>query len=58
MIDATPTGIILCIVKNEALVKYATMRLPQQVFVSGHLINLPSENELQRIIQEEKENNT
>lgn len=53
--DNDPIGIILCSGKNEALVKYATMGLPQQVFVSKYLINLPSEEELQRIIEEEKE---
>jgi predicted nuclease of restriction endonuclease-like (RecB) superfamily len=52
--DNDPIGIILCSGKNEALVKYATMGLPQQVFVSKYLINLPSEKELQRIIEEEK----
>jgi predicted nuclease of restriction endonuclease-like (RecB) superfamily len=53
--DNDPIGIILCSGKNEALVKYATMGLPQQVFVSKYLINLPSEEELQRIIEDEKE---
>ena len=50
-----PIGIILCSGKNEALVKYATMGLPQQVFVSKYLINLPSEKELQKIFEDEKE---
>lgn len=53
--DNPPIGIILCSGKNEALVKYATMGLPQQVFVSKYLVNLPSEKELQRIIEDEKE---
>ena len=53
--DNDPIGIILCSGKNEALVKYATMGLPQQVFVSKYLINLPSEADLQKIIMEEKE---
>lgn len=48
--DNNPIGIILCSGKNEALVKYATMGLPQQVFVSKYLINLPSEEELERVI--------
>ena len=52
--DNSPIGIILCSGKNEALVKYATMGLSQQVFVSKYLINLPSEKELQRIIEKEK----
>ena len=53
--DNDAIGIILCSGKNEAWVKYATMGLPQQVFVSNYLINLPSEKELQQIIEEEKE---
>ena len=48
--DNDPIGIILCSGKNEALMKYATMGLPQQVFVSQYLINLPTEKELQKII--------
>jgi predicted nuclease of restriction endonuclease-like (RecB) superfamily len=53
--DNDPIGIILCSGKNEALVKYATMGLPQQVFVSKYLVNLPSEQELLDIIEEQKE---
>ena len=52
--DNDPIGIILHSGKNEALVKYATMGLPQQVFVSKYLINLPTEKQLQKIIEEEK----
>ena len=52
--DNDPIGIILCSGKNEALVKYATTGLPQKVFVSKYLINLPSKEELQKIIMEEK----
>ena len=52
--DNSHIGIILCSGKNEALVKYATMGLPQQVFVSKYLVNLPSEKELQKIIEDEK----
>jgi len=53
--DNDPIRIILCSGKNEALAKYATMGLPQQVFVSKYLVNLPGEKELQKIIEEEKE---
>lgn len=53
--DSPPVGIILCSGKNEALVKYATMGLPQQVFVSKYLISLPTEKELQMIVEEEKD---
>ena len=52
--DKSPVGIILCASKNEALVKYATAGLPQKVFVSKYMINLPSEKELKKIIQEEQ----
>jgi predicted nuclease of restriction endonuclease-like (RecB) superfamily len=52
--DNDPIGIILCSGKNEALVKYATMGLPQQVFVSKYLINLPTEKQLQKFIEEER----
>lgn len=52
--DNPPVGIILCSGKNDALVKYATMGLPQQVFVSKYLVNLPSEGELKRIVNDEK----
>jgi predicted nuclease of restriction endonuclease-like (RecB) superfamily len=53
--DNPPVGIILCASQNENLVKYATSGLPQQVFVSKYLINLPSEKELEKIIKEEQE---
>ncbi len=53
--DSAPIGIILCSGKDEALVKYATMGLSKQVFVSKYLINLPSENELKQIIDDEKD---
>lgn len=55
--DNHPVGIILCAGKEEALAKYATMGLPQKVFVSKYLVNLPSEIELQKIIKEEQEKN-
>ena len=49
--DSAPVGIILCSGKDEALVRTATMGLPQQVFVSKYLINLPSEGELKGVIE-------
>jgi len=52
--DKPPIGIILCAGKNETLVKYATSGLPQKVFVSKYLINLPSESQLKQIIEEEQ----
>lgn len=53
--DNPPVGIILCAGKNQTLVKYATSGLAQQVFVSKYMINLPSEAELEKIIEEEQQ---
>lgn len=53
--DNPPVGIILCAGKNENLAKYATAGLQQQVFVNKYLINLPREEELEKIIREEQE---
>ncbi len=52
--DNPPVGIILCAGRNENLVKYATAGLPQQVFVSKYLVNLPTESDLKKIIQQEQ----
>lgn len=52
--DNPPVGIILCAGKSEALVRYATTGLSHQVFVSQYLTNLPTEADLQNIIQQEK----
>lgn len=52
--DNTPIGLILCAGKNENLVKYATANLTQQVFVSKYLTNLPNENDLKKIIEQEQ----
>lgn len=51
--DNPPIGIILCASKNAQLVKYATTGMTQQVFVSKYLVHLPSEDELQKFIQQE-----
>jgi predicted nuclease of restriction endonuclease-like (RecB) superfamily len=55
--DNPPIGIILCADKSETLVKYATTGLPQPIFVSKYMTNLPSERELQNIIEEEQQKN-
>ena len=52
--DNPPIGIILCTQKNESLVHYATGNLPQQIFVSKYLINLPNEEELTAFIKTEQ----
>ena len=54
--DNPPVGIILCAHKNDALVEYATTGLPQEVFVSKYLIQLPSVEELKRLIESDLNN--
>jgi len=52
--DNPPIGIILCASKNESLVRYATTGLAQQVFVNKYMLNLPNEEDLKKIIDEEQ----
>ena len=51
--DQPPIGILLCTGKSEALVKYATAGLDNQLFVSRYLANLPTQEELLRITRDE-----
>ena len=53
--DNPPVGIILCSQKDNALVHYATGGLPQEVFAARYLLQLPTEEALKRIINEELE---
>ena len=53
--DNPPIGIILCASQNAQLVKYATAGMAQPLFVSKYMINLPSEDELKQIIQDEQD---
>jgi predicted nuclease of restriction endonuclease-like (RecB) superfamily len=53
--DNPPVGIILCARKDDALVQYATGGLPQTVFVSKYLVNLPSEEDLRQLVRKEQE---
>ena len=53
--DDNPTiGIILCSQKNEAIVKYSVLNEAKQVFASKYQLTLPSAEELQREIEEER----
>ena len=53
--DDNPTiGIILCSQKNEAIVKYSVLNDAKQVFASKYQLTLPSAEELQREIEEER----
>lgn len=53
--DNPPVGIILCANKNDALVEYATSGLPQEVFVSKYLVQLPSVEELKMLIASDRD---
>ena len=52
--DNSPVGMILCSGKDEASIRYATMGLPQKVFVTKWLVNLPSEEELKGVLEKER----
>lgn len=53
--DNPPIGLILCAQKNDTLVRYATTGMAEQLFVSKYQVNLPSEEELQQLVQQEQE---
>ncbi|MCK4488509.1 MAG: DUF1016 family protein [Desulfobacterales bacterium] len=48
--DNLPVGIILCTDKEEVKVEYATAGLDNHLFVSKYLVELPSEEELRRLL--------
>jgi len=53
--DDNPTiGIILCSQKNEAIVKYSVLNDAKQVFASKYRLTLPTAEELQREMEEER----
>ncbi len=52
--DNPPVGIILCADKNDSLVEYATAGLPQEIFVSKYLVQLPSVEELKKLIEKDR----
>lgn len=53
--DDNPTiGIILCSQKNEAIVRYSVLNDEKQVFASKYRLTLPTAEELQREIEEER----
>ena len=54
--DNPPIGIILCANKNQTLVEYATTGLPNEIFVSKYLLQLPSKETLEEFIRKEFEN--
>ncbi|NDV65831.1 YhcG family protein [Bacteroides sp. 224] len=51
--DNPPIGLILCGSKGEALAKYATSGMDNQLFVSKYLVQLPDKKVLENFIREE-----
>lgn len=53
--DDNPTiGIILCSQKNEAIVRYSVLNDGKQIFASKYRLTLPTAEELQREIEDER----
>ncbi len=54
--DDNPTiGLVLCSEKSEAVAKYSVLADQKQLFSAKYLPYLPSEEELQRELQRERE---
>lgn len=51
--DNPPIGLILCGSKGEALAKYATSGMDNQLFVSKYLVQLPDKKVLESFIKKE-----
>ena len=55
--DENPSiGILLCTDKNETVVKYTLPEDNESIFASEYKLNLPTENELIKAVEEEKKN--
>ncbi len=50
--DNLPVGIILCTDKEETKVEYAIAGLDNKLFISKYLVELPSKNELLKLLKE------
>jgi predicted nuclease of restriction endonuclease-like (RecB) superfamily len=53
--DNPTIGLILCAEKNQALAKYSLLNDSKQIFASKYKLYLPTEEELQRELQKERE---
>jgi YhcG PDDEXK nuclease domain len=51
--DNPPVGKILCSQKDNALVHYATGSMSQEIFVSKYKLQLPTEEELKALIEDD-----
>lgn len=52
--DNPPIGIVLCTDKKSSTVKYATGSIDNHLFVSRYLLQLPTIEELERFIEQDK----
>jgi predicted nuclease of restriction endonuclease-like (RecB) superfamily len=52
--ESPPVGLVLCANKDAAEVHYSTAGLEHSIFVSRYLVQLPSESELTRWLEEER----
>ena len=53
--DDNPTiGLLLCSEKNEAIAKYSVLHDEKQMFASKYLLTLPTAEELERQIENER----
>ena len=53
--DNLPVGLILCTDRDRIHVEYATAGLDNQVFVSRYLVTLPSVEQLERFLEQERD---
>ena len=53
--DNPTIGLILCSEKNKALAKYSLLNDSRQIFASKYKLYLPSEDELRKEIERERE---
>ena len=54
--DDNPTiGLVLCVKKNEAVAKYSVLKDNKQLFASKYMLYLPTEEELKRELDRERQ---
>jgi len=53
--DNPTIGLILCSDKNDAMVKYTLLEKNQQIFASKYKLYLPTEEELRKELNKERE---
>lgn len=53
--DNPTVGILLCSEKDETIVKYSVLNDSRNIFASKYLLYLPKENELKKLVQENRQ---